>query len=54
MRTDKISLELTEPQMANGYLELLEAQTNDAGFQEDAKWLRTELERVGWLADDRA
>ena len=54
MRTDTLCIELVEPQQANGYLELLEAQTNDAGFQEDAKWLRAELERIGWLTDDQA
>ncbi len=50
--TDPIKLRLWEPQMALGYLELLEAQTNDVGFQEDAKWLRKEMEDRDWIEDD--
>jgi len=49
--SDTIKLELIEPQMAKGYLELLEAQTNDAGFQEDAKWLREQMEDRGWSTE---
>ncbi len=45
-----IKLEMTEPQMALGYLSLLEDQ-DDSGFQEDAKWLREEMIRIGWIPD---
>ncbi len=48
-----IKIELTEPQMAMGYLSLLEDQDDD-GFLEDAKWLRGEMIRIGWVPDTPA
>ncbi len=48
-----IKLEMTEPQMAMGYLSLLEDQ-DDSGFLEDAKWLREEMIRIGWIPDTPA
>ncbi len=45
---DTIQLKLWEPH-ALGYLALLESQTNDVGFQDDAKWLRKEMEDRGWI-----
>ena len=46
-----IHLKMWEPQMALGYLELLESQTNDVGFQDDAKWLRGQMEDRGWIEE---
>ena len=49
-----IKLEFTDPQMAMGYLALLEDQTHDAGFTEDAKWLREQMILNGWVPDTPA
>jgi len=48
IRTDEIVLTLDREQ-AEGYLWLLESQWQDGGFMDDARWLRKEMERHGWV-----